>query len=336
MDDEKLGHRSQSSAPHQRINADELRHFCQLFRFFLAQQAPLNLQTVAKRVAAFVEKHSKISGRKIVLVTSGGTTVPLETQTVRFIDNFSAGTRGAISTEFFLDHGYAVIFLHRQYSLLPYSRHYSHSTNCFLDFMASDGNGGVKAPQYTPKMLQVLNKYTAVKSAGLLETISFVDVNEYLFLLREITLTLSTINERALFYLAAAVSDFYIPIGKMVHHKIQSGGEGLLKLELDQVPKVLSPLVKEWAPRAYVVSFKLETDPSILVQKAQGALKNYGHQAVIGNILSTRKHHVVLITSSEVKDVRLNEFQIAENTEIEGVFIPEIISRHDAWIRQSK
>jgi hypothetical protein len=35
----------------------------------------------------------------LVLVTSGGTVVPLERQTVRFLDNFSAGTRGAISAE---------------------------------------------------------------------------------------------------------------------------------------------------------------------------------------------------------------------------------------------
>lgn len=54
---------------------------------------------------------------------------------MRFIDNFSAGTRGATSAEYYLENGYAVIFLHRQFSLLPYSRHYSHSTNCFLDFM---------------------------------------------------------------------------------------------------------------------------------------------------------------------------------------------------------
>jgi phosphopantothenate-cysteine ligase len=72
---------------------------------------------------------------------SGGTTVPLETQTVRFIDNFSAGTRGATSAEYFLEEGYAVIFMHRQFSLQPYSRHYSHSRNCFLEFMEADENG---------------------------------------------------------------------------------------------------------------------------------------------------------------------------------------------------
>lgn len=41
--------------------------------------------------------------RPIVCVTSGGTTVPLERHCVRFIDNFSGGTRGALSAEFFLE-----------------------------------------------------------------------------------------------------------------------------------------------------------------------------------------------------------------------------------------
>ena len=35
----------------------------------------------------------------IVCVSSGGTTVPLEQNTVRFIDNFSSGERGAVSAE---------------------------------------------------------------------------------------------------------------------------------------------------------------------------------------------------------------------------------------------
>lgn len=38
--------------------------------------------------------------RRIVCVTSGGTTVPLEKRCVRYIDNFSSGYRGASSTEY--------------------------------------------------------------------------------------------------------------------------------------------------------------------------------------------------------------------------------------------
>jgi len=39
--------------------------------------------------------------------------IPLEHNTVRFVDNFSAGTRGSVSAEYFLEQGYAVIFMHR-------------------------------------------------------------------------------------------------------------------------------------------------------------------------------------------------------------------------------
>jgi phosphopantothenate-cysteine ligase len=46
--------------------------------------------------------------------------------------------------EYFIETGYAVIFLHRKFSLLPYSRHYSHTTNCFLDFMVEGLNGSVE------------------------------------------------------------------------------------------------------------------------------------------------------------------------------------------------
>jgi phosphopantothenate---cysteine ligase (ATP) len=40
-----------------------------------------------------------VGRRRIVCVTSGGTTVPLEQRCVRYIDNFSSGHRGAASTE---------------------------------------------------------------------------------------------------------------------------------------------------------------------------------------------------------------------------------------------
>lgn len=49
-------------------------------------------------LAAFVARATN-EGRRIAIVTSGGTTVPLERRTVRFIDNFSTGTRGACLAE---------------------------------------------------------------------------------------------------------------------------------------------------------------------------------------------------------------------------------------------
>ena len=39
-------------------------------------------------------------------------------------------------------------------------------------------------------------------------------------------------------------------------HKIQSG-KGSLHIEMDQVPKILKPLVAEWTREGFIVSFKV-------------------------------------------------------------------------------
>ena len=63
-------------------------------------------------------------GKYFVLVTAGGTSVPLEKNTVRSVENFSTGTRGALSTEYFLKYSdnIRVIYFHRK-------------TNCKMPFL---------------------------------------------------------------------------------------------------------------------------------------------------------------------------------------------------------
>jgi phosphopantothenate-cysteine ligase len=46
--------------------------------------------------------------------------------------------------------------------------------------------------------------------------VTYETLGDYLWLLRGIASELNTIGSRAMFYLAAAVSDFYIPKGEMV------------------------------------------------------------------------------------------------------------------------
>ncbi|KAL2074263.1 hypothetical protein VTL71DRAFT_8041 [Oculimacula yallundae] len=303
--------------------------------YFSENPAPANLSKHTQLAEEFINSHA-LAGRRVVLVTSGGTTVPLERQTVRFIDNFSAGTRGATSAEYFLEAGYAVIFLHRQFSLLPYSRHYSHATDCFLDFLHEGKDGNVVAnEEYREKMLGVLRKYNAAKEKNMLLTLPFTTINDYLFVLRAIAQLMRPLGSRGLLYLAAAVSDFFVPPERMVEHKIQSttATDSLaqnqkdelqdqppkpseedeetfdnfdsspriprskrLIVDLDPVPKFLKNLVDGWAPEGMIVSFKLETDPEILVHKAQYSLDRYQHHLVIGNLLATRKWEVVFVT----------------------------------------
>ncbi|KAL8980169.1 MAG: hypothetical protein Q9177_005954 [Variospora cf. flavescens] len=278
--------------------------------YFDHNPPPTSLQTHATLAKAFIAEHLE-RGRRVVLVTSGGTTVPLENQTVRFIDNFSAGTRGATSAEYFLEASYAVVFLHRQFSLLPYSRHYSHSTNCFLDFVTETERGEVVVnAEYQEKMRQVSRKYKAAKRSNTLLLLPFTTVTDYLWLLKEIAVLMRPLGSHALFYLASAVSDFFVPRDRMAEHKIQSSeidesGEATqgspksagkkLIINLDPVPKLLHSLVDGWAPEGMIVSFKLETDPSLLISKAKKALERYSHHLVIGNLLSTRKWQVVFV-----------------------------------------
>ncbi len=58
-----------------------------------------------------------------------------------------------------------------------------------------------------------------------------------------------------------------------------------LIIDLDPVPKFLKNLVEGWSPQGMIVSFKLETDPAILVHKARYSLDRYQHHLVIGNLL---------------------------------------------------
>ncbi|KAK6603263.1 DNA/pantothenate metabolism flavoprotein [Botrytis cinerea] len=273
--------------------------------YFSEYPPPATLEKHTSLAAEFINFHAA-AGRRVVLVTSGGTTVPLERQTVRFIDNFSAGTRGATSAEYFLEAGYAVIFLHRQFSLQPYSRHYSHATDCFLDFLHEGPDGSVVAnDEYREKMLKVLRQYNAAKSKNLLLTLPFTTITDYMFILRAIAQLMRPLGPRGLLYLAAAVSDFF-------GSEEKGNGEDeeafdnfdsspavprskRLIVDLDPVPKFLKNLVDGWAPEGMIVSFKLETDPAILVHKAKYSLDRYQHHLVIGNLLATRKWEVVFV-----------------------------------------
>lgn len=162
---------------------------------------PCHVEEVKEKMAAFTKSHAS-AGRRVVLITSGGTKVPLESRTVRFLDNFSSGRRGASSAEYFLDSGYAVIFLHRHRSLYPYTRTFS-SVNMLdvLQFTGEDASSGdccqvVVNQQLLPNIAKVLKRYREVRDARLLLPIEFSTLSEYLHLLKAAAQALSTIGTR--------------------------------------------------------------------------------------------------------------------------------------------
>ena len=351
--------------------------------------SPIEVQALQQSLLDFVASHV-VHHRPIAIVTSGGTACDLEVRSVRCLENFSTGLRGAVAVEGFLRRGYAVLHLWREGSAAPFGRILSQelgvrqpnhpiNVDALGRLLLVDGDsldegeelvqavlrdeaarqqqlrqhrdpfltephedvdsvGTGTAPATTrrlrPERGDVVLTRRVVHSAGLqkalrerasalrdqrLHTVPFRTVEEYLAKLQLIACAVEDAGPLATFFLAAAVSDFYVPRNQRSEHKIQSTNEGNaptrrgdngmgngsgnaagggLTLHLQPVPKALGYLRTHWAPRAFVVSFKLETDLTLLRTKAERAVERYGSHLVVGNVLETR-HDAVWILAPD-------------------------------------
>ncbi|GMT19283.1 hypothetical protein PFISCL1PPCAC_10580, partial [Pristionchus fissidentatus] len=269
-------------------------------------------KTIAQLLESVDSFVKEFDNERIALVTSGGTQVPLEKNTVRYIDNFSMGSRGASSTEYLLSTGYTVVFMYRESSLRPFARHFP---DIFNMLTVEDGKA------VTPDAKLIDNIQRAAQYRNRVVFVPYTTLDQYLHLLEGICNILKPLDEQVLVYLAAAVSDFYIKHEDLPTHKMKTEE---VSLPLSVVPKNLQRLVENIVPRAFVVSFKLETDESILVEKARKALSNYGHQLVVANMLQTRKEHVILVDNETEQHIILTD----KNKEIEEEIISNIKDRH--------
>ncbi|KAK0576791.1 hypothetical protein LWI29_023326 [Acer saccharum] len=285
---------------------------------------------ISEKLKQFIQ-NDDTNRRRVVCVTSGGTTVPLEQRCVRYIDNFSSGYRGAASTEYFVKAGYAVIFLYRRGTCQPYSR--SLPDNAFLECFEFTHESNIQVREtYSEAVKTAIRDHHAAVERGVLLKLPFTTIFEYLQILQIIAVTTRSLGPHAMFYLAAAVSDFYVPWESMVEHKIQSAS-GPLDIRLVQVPKMLSVLRKKWAPMAFFISFKLETDIKILLEKADMARKKYEMHAVVANELLTRKEEVVVVTENEKISVHRDKSQAG--SDVENPLIELLVGRHSAYIKDS-
>ncbi|XP_015072783.1 phosphopantothenate--cysteine ligase 2-like [Solanum pennellii] len=302
------------------------------------EPAPLleDAAEIEKSLKEFVDRNTSSSGNlngktnRVVCITSGGTTVPLEKQCVRYIDNFSSGHRGAASTEYFLKAGYSVVFLYRRGSCQPFCSTLPDDPllECFS--VADDSSIEVDA-LHAEIVKRAITENRAAVAEGILLKLSFTTIFEYLQILQLISVSLRDFGPSAIFFLAAAVSDFYVPWESMALHKIQSAS-GPLDIRLAQVPKMLSVLRNEWAPMAFHISSKLETDTDILLAKANMALKKYKMHMVIANELSTRKEEVIVVTDQEKVTVRRDSTRAG--AEVESPLVELVVDRHSTYIKK--
>lgn len=90
--------------------------------------------------------------------------------------------------------------------------------------------------QDASSLLPVLQAYKKAQSEGTLLQMDFTTVNDYLWILREMAGVLSVMGRRGMFYLAAAVSDFFLPLDKIVSHATL----GIIQHKMSSRPHVFS------------------------------------------------------------------------------------------------
>ncbi|KAJ0808219.1 putative phosphopantothenate--cysteine ligase (CTP) [Helianthus annuus] len=147
--------------------------------------APLlkDAESISRKLTQFIHQNASLTGskgpRRVVCVTSGGTTVPLEQRCVRYIDNFSSGHRGATSTEYFLKSGYSVIFLYRRGTCQPYCRSLPDDPllECFN--LTSDSSIQV-LESHAEAVKSAISGHHDVVSGGYLLKLPFTTIFEYL------------------------------------------------------------------------------------------------------------------------------------------------------------
>lgn len=279
------------------------------------------------KVMAFAHDVTRHTCRGIALVTSGGTSVPLEVNTVRSVVNFSTGGRGAGLVEALVERNWACVFLHHTTSARPFRR-------C-IDKMNTDQLfAELAAPTRSPEILAAMRAHERHRNDVL--HVPFNTVVEYLYLLRLIVRALSSRAEclRAvpmLLIAAAAVSDYYIPLSRMATHKITGGGG--FTAHFDSVPKILGTISKEWhAPSdtalRCMITFKLETEENVLREKAIKNLKKYNCDGVLANMLQNYREQVLLYWKGKEQQPIL--LVRPENGSLESVMVDVFLKHIEA------
>ena len=68
-------------------------------------------------------------------------------------------------------------------------------------------------------MLDVLRKYSDARDRRMLLVLPFVSISDYLHELRSIARLMAPLGPQGLLYLAAAVSDFFVPVRLLPLHQ---------------------------------------------------------------------------------------------------------------------
>lgn len=225
-----------------------------------------------------------------ILVTSGGTTVPIDS--VRSITNMSKGTFGARIA----------------LAALEYYK------NNFVTLFRAENSKGLLSDNINlsketlESVLQKVARIEKIKDlyGNRYEEETFKTFEEYYSGL-DTNVTLSRPN---ITFLAAAVSD-YTPT--QTEGKIQSSEK--VSIDLNPNPKIIK-LVKKWVPETILVGFKLLVNASDeeLVAAANKSIKDNGCDMVVANDISSIRagnHRILIVRPGRRTEI----FEAKENLE---------------------
>jgi len=223
-----------------------------------------------------------------ILVTSGGTKIPIDL--VRHIANMSKGTfPSAFSAEGLKNHGWDLMFFHAEGSRNPFE----------FTFSAKDSETCLK------KAEEMTSLYRA--SSSRYHPVTYKDFDSYASGLEK------SIQEFQpdVVVLAAAVSDYgAVP----VQGKIRTGGD--MSIRLFPLPKIISR-VREWAPNAALVGFKL------LVNSSDEELIDAAHKSVLSN-------GCAMVVANDLRDIKNSQHRLLLVRDNKGAPSVEIVSKNIA------
>ncbi|KAH7647372.1 hypothetical protein FG379_003039 [Cryptosporidium bovis] len=289
------------------------------------------LSVIERDFAQFIYKEILLFDRNVVIITSGGTSVPLEKNAVRFIENFSTGKRGAYSAEYFLKHGFSVVFFHRKGSNLPFAVEFPSKYEIMLAFSEREVNTNSIDDMKITEASKNFEKY-----AKKLFIIEFESIFDYTEGIQMISSHCAKYNEKIIFYLSAAVSDFYIPEDLLSTNKITIPPNSItndqislklpcINIELYLVPKFVAN-IREKCPNCFIVSFKLETDENELLIKSFEYLERYKPNIICANLLQSKRNKIIMITNETKIEI------ISNNTEpIEKSLVLNIVENYNNY-----
>ncbi|RLN70930.1 hypothetical protein BBJ28_00011871 [Nothophytophthora sp. Chile5] len=320
------------------------------------------LSAIQKQTEAFVASQLADKRRGIALITSGATIVPLDPENDTFVDvaPHVQEQQGPACAEYLLQLGYAVIFLHREDSLRPFTRHFQKylQNGAFMDMFRMQDNGLVLSGVDLTQQLQfhkIAQLYTDCSTRVL--NLSFTSVQQYLMLTRLATQAMQAAKNRGIVVLAATLMDFYVAVdpsaataaaaaaeqgdaadsapsssssgkGKEKKHTAKPAKKKSDEFSVNfvRVPNIIRKIRKEWCPKAFLVTCKHQLASGEAIEAAHGDLERWGVDVIAGN------HHsreILLITEQEEAIV-----SCPDDEDINDAFASAIAEMHRSFRRK--